>query len=146
MAVFKNFSEDELIINCKCGCDEGIHFAIKNENDSYCFVSFTNGNFYKEQKHPFREKLKKIWAIIRNKDFYYSDIIMTKEDFNNFTEWINRKTLINVNMDFVITTLDKLARQNPNCKIIFDSNKSEIELGNANIYEDGYKNIVIDCE
>lgn len=26
MAVFKNFKDDELIINCECGCDEGIHF------------------------------------------------------------------------------------------------------------------------
>lgn len=25
MAVFKNFKDDELIISCKCGCDEGIH-------------------------------------------------------------------------------------------------------------------------
>lgn len=25
MAVFKNFKDDELIVSCKCGCDEGIH-------------------------------------------------------------------------------------------------------------------------
>ena len=92
MAVFKNFDDDELVISCKCGCDEGIHFRIHDYKDGeYAFVSFTNGNFYSEQKHPLREKLKKIWAIIRNKDFYYSDICMTKEDFDQFKEWINRK-------------------------------------------------------
>ena len=74
MAVFKNFKDNELIISCKCGCDEGIHFA------NYCFMSFTNGNFYAEQKYPFWKKLKKIWAIVRNKDFYYSEIIMSKND------------------------------------------------------------------
>lgn len=26
MAVFKNFKDDELIVSCECGCDEGIHF------------------------------------------------------------------------------------------------------------------------
>ena len=45
--------------------------------------------FYTQQR-PFFEKLKKIWAIICNKDFYYSDIVMTKEDFKEFKEWINR--------------------------------------------------------
>ena len=27
-AVCKNFKDDELIVSCKCGCDEGIHFKI----------------------------------------------------------------------------------------------------------------------
>lgn len=91
MAVFKNFKDDELIISCKCGCDEGIHFKIENyEDGDYAFLSYTNGNFYTQQRSLF-EKLKKIWAIISNKDFYYSDIVFTKEDFKEFKEWVNRK-------------------------------------------------------
>jgi hypothetical protein len=92
MAVFKNFKDDELIVSCKCGCDEGIHFKIYDYKDGdYAFLTYTNGNFYTQQRTPFFEKLKKIWAIIRNKDFYYSDIVFTKDDFNKFKEWINRK-------------------------------------------------------
>lgn len=92
MAVFKNFNDDELIISCKCGCDEGIHFKIHDYKDGeYAFISFTNGNFYSQQQSSFSKKLRKIWAIIRNKDFYYSNIVMTKEDFEQFKEWINRK-------------------------------------------------------
>lgn len=69
MAVFKNFKDDELIVSCKCGCDEGIHFKIHDyEDGDYAFLTYTNGNFYTQQR-PFFEKLKKIWAIIRNKDF-----------------------------------------------------------------------------
>ena len=79
MAVFKNFIDDELIVSCKCGWD-----------GEYAFLTYTNGNFYTQQR-PFFEKLKKIWAIIRNKDFYYSDIVLTKDDFNEFKEWVNRK-------------------------------------------------------
>ena len=91
MAVFKNFNEDELIIDCDCGCDQGIHFKIADyDNDNYIFMTYTNGNYYKEQG-SFWGKLKKIWAIIRNKDFYYSDVIMSKVDFERFKEWINRK-------------------------------------------------------
>ena len=92
MAVFKNFKDDELIVSCKCGCDEGIHFKIYDYKDGdYAFLTYTNGNYYTQQRTPFFEKLKKIWAIIRNKDFYYSDIVFTKDDFNKFKEWINRK-------------------------------------------------------
>lgn len=92
MAVFKNFSEDELIISCRCGCDEGIHFRLSNYQDgTYAFLAFTNGNFYKEQGLGFVEKLKKICAIIRGKDYYYSDIVMSEEEFAQFKEWINIK-------------------------------------------------------
>ena len=91
MAVFKNFKDDELIISCKCGCDEGIHFEIRGyKNGDYAFVTHTSSNYYREQC-PFREKLKKIWAIICNKDYYYSEVCMDKNDFEQFKEWINRK-------------------------------------------------------
>lgn len=91
MAVFKNFEDDELIVSCKCGCDDGIHFKIQDDEDGdYAFLTFTNGNFYSQQG-SFFNKLRKIWAIIRNKDFYYSDITLTKDEFEEFKEWINRR-------------------------------------------------------
>lgn len=91
MAVLKNFKDDELIVSCKCGCDNGIHIRINNyEDGDYAFLTYTNGNFYTQQK-SFLNKLKKIWAIIRNKDFHYSEILLTKDDFNEFKEWVNRK-------------------------------------------------------
>lgn len=93
MAVLKNFKNDELIVSCKCGCNDGIHIKINKEEDETdrAFIAFANGNFYKEQGSSFIKKLQKIWAIIANKDFYYSDIVLTKDDFKEFKEWINRK-------------------------------------------------------
>ena len=38
----------------------------------------------------FKTKLKKIWSIIRNKDFYYSEIIMSKEEFDKFRNALNK--------------------------------------------------------
>lgn len=94
MAVLKNKDSTELLIDCNCGCDEGIRFKIDKEDfDCYCFMTYTNGSFYKEQNDSlwrvFCKKAKKIWAIIRNKDFYYSDIVMTKNEFDEFKEYIN---------------------------------------------------------
>ena len=94
MATLKNKDGTELYIDCCDGCGEGIRFQIDKEYfDYYCFMAYTNGNFYREQDdtmwNVFCKKLKKIWAIIRNKDFYYSEVIMTKADFDEFREYIN---------------------------------------------------------
>lgn len=94
MAVLKNKDGKELHIDCYCGCDHGIRFRVDKEDcNYYCFMTYTNGNFYSEQDETiwrvFCKKLKKIWAIIRNKDYYYSDIVMTKDEFDEFREYIN---------------------------------------------------------
>lgn len=94
MAALKNKDGTELYIDCNCGCNEGIRLKIdKDDLDYYCFCTYTNGNFYSEQSETvwrvLHKKLEKILAIIRNKDFYYSDILMTKAEFDEFREYIN---------------------------------------------------------
>lgn len=94
MATLKSKNNTEFIISCCDGCDEGIMFrAFEDDFDYYCIMTYTNGHFYALQDESmwrvFCKKLKKIWAIIANKDHYYSEIIMTKEDFNEFKEYIN---------------------------------------------------------
>lgn len=96
MAVFKKFKDDELIVSCKCGCDEGIHFKIHDYGDGdYAFLTYTNGNFYTQQR-PFFEKLKKIWAIIWNKDFYYSDIVLTRMISKNLRNGLIESRVIRI--------------------------------------------------
>lgn len=96
MAVLKSRDGTELLIDCCCGCDEGIRLRIDKfdeDIDYYCFMSYTNGQFYREQDDKmwivFCKKLKKIWAIIRNKDYYYAEVTMSKAEFNEFKEYIN---------------------------------------------------------
>jgi hypothetical protein len=94
MAVLKNKDDTELYVDCVCGCNDGIRFKIdKDDFDYYCFMSYTNGNFFREQCNTILgvllNKLEKIWAIIRNKDYYYSAIVLTKDEFNEFREYIN---------------------------------------------------------
>ena len=94
MAALKNKDGTELYIDCHCGCDEGIKLKIDHDyQDMFCFMTYTNGSFYSEQGNTvcgaLRKKLEKIWAIIRNKDYYYSDIVMTKDEFDEFRDYIN---------------------------------------------------------
>lgn len=149
MAVLKNFENDELIVSCKCGCNDGIHIKINKEEDETdrAFVAFTNGNFYREQSSSFIKKLQKIWAIIANKDFYYSDVVMTEKDFEQFTNLVVSKGKIS-SVDIVEDMLTKLGKTYPNREIIIETNKgsASTKLSKANIYVDGDGNLLIDAE
>lgn len=90
MATLKRADNKEMVITCMCGCDEGIRVKIDPSYGDYCYQTYISGNFYKEQC-GIGQKLKKIWAIIKNKDFYYSEVIMTKEDFEEYRRWINEQ-------------------------------------------------------
>lgn len=94
MAVFLNKDKTELVVTCKCYCGEAAHIVVDvDSDDCYGLVSYMNGNFYKDQGGAFatfKQKLKKIWAIIRNKDFYYSEVVMDKKEFEVFKEYINQ--------------------------------------------------------
>ena len=97
MAVMRSKDGNELLIDCNCGCGEGIRFKIdKEDEDCFCFMSYMNSKFYTEQCEGmwrvFCKKLKKIWYIIRNKDFHYSDLFITKNEFNEFKKYISEQS------------------------------------------------------
>lgn len=94
MAVFFNKAKDELIVNCNCGCEDTVHLRIDtNDYDYYAIWTYLNGNFYTDQNatvfKTIGKKLKKIWAIIRNKDYYYSDVVMNRAEFMELVDFIN---------------------------------------------------------
>jgi hypothetical protein len=91
--VFPSKDGKELIVTCNCGCDEGVHLMIDEDHDLYC-MTYVNGNFYRDQYGAFgilRKKLSQIWAIIRNRQFCYSEVIMTRDEFCEFKDWIVRR-------------------------------------------------------
>lgn len=95
MALLISEDKKDLVITCDCGCGTAAHINISHElgEEYYAYQCFMNGNFYKEQYGLFRtlkNKIRKIWAIIRNKDYYYSDIVMTKKDFEQLKKYINQ--------------------------------------------------------
>ena len=94
MAVMRSKDGDELYIDCYCGCNDGYRFKIDRDDfDYYCFMTYTNGTFYREQGDTLWgvlcKKWQKILAIIKNKDYYYSEVTMTKDEFDDFREYIN---------------------------------------------------------
>ena len=58
-----------------------------------CINIISVGIFYSDQEGVIRaivKKIKKIWAIIMNKDFYYAEIIMSKRELETYKEWLNQ--------------------------------------------------------
>lgn len=97
MTVMISDDKKELIITCKCGCQDTIYISVDDgdkDTDCYAIQTYMNGNWYRDQNDKiFRctgRKLKKIWAIIMNKDYYYSDVLMSREDFQKYKEYINQ--------------------------------------------------------
>lgn len=93
MSLFIDSDESIVLITCKCGCQSALQIQIDpDDENAYSFLSYMNGNFYRDQYGAFgviKEKVRRIWAIVRNKDYYYSDIKMTKEDFNKFVDYLS---------------------------------------------------------
>ena len=91
--IFPSKDGKDLIVTYNCGCDEGVHLIIDKDHDLYC-LSYINGNFSRDQYGAFgilRKNLSQIWAIIRNRQFYYSEIIMTRDEFRDFKDWVVRR-------------------------------------------------------
>lgn len=95
MAVLRSRDGNNLVVDCDCGCNNGVRFRVDYDDDLDMFflVSFLNGNWYRDQNdrvlRVVGRKLRKIIAIIRNKDHCYSEICMTRDDFAEFKEYIN---------------------------------------------------------
>ena len=94
MAIMKSKDGKNLIVDCNCGCDEGLRIRINEfDEDTYAIIAYTSGNFYKDQKLScwsiFKLKCRKIWRIIRGKDYCYSEILVSKEEYNELKDFIN---------------------------------------------------------
>ena len=94
MGLMKSEDGLDMMLDCDCGCLEGIRLSVKEfSDDSFVILSYTNGSFYRGQNESFfsvfKKKMKKIWAIIRNKDYVYSEIVINKTDYSAFCEYLN---------------------------------------------------------
>lgn len=93
MSVLMNKDKTELIVTCKCGCDSSVHMIVdKDDYDTYTILSYMSGNFYKDQGgalYILKEKIKKILSILFNKDYYYADVCMNKDEFLQFRDYVN---------------------------------------------------------
>ena len=92
--VYVTKENKDLIVTCKCGCEEGFHISVDQDADEFAIISCISGNYYREQYGVFGtlgRKLRHIWAVIRNREFICSEILLTKDEFEQYKDWINQK-------------------------------------------------------
>ena len=94
MAIMKSDDGKELVADCSCGCGEGLRIKVnKFDTETYSILSYISSNFYRDQDHSvlsvIGKKLKKIGHVIRGKDYCYSEILMSKQEFEEFKAYIN---------------------------------------------------------
>lgn len=84
--VLRNKNETKILLTCSCTCGEGVvidyDFA-----DKEVVISAINSNWYRDQYGVFdifKKKLSRIWNIICGKDYQYSEIIISMDEWHEF--------------------------------------------------------------
>ena len=89
--IMTNKEKDALTLYCSCGVADGV--LLRVDNSGGLDLALVSDNFYTSQKNRwdlFKEKCKRIWAIIRNKEYLYFDICIDPEDIKEFKEFVNK--------------------------------------------------------
>lgn len=91
--IYTNKTTNEFIVNCNCGCSDGMEFKFTSDDEiNQYYIDLIASKFYTEQNTGwarFKWTVKKIWKIVRGKDFYYSEIILNEERWNEFKTAVN---------------------------------------------------------
>lgn len=83
-------NDDKYVLFCKCGCGNGAVLKFDNEDDELS-MQLVSDNFYPWQnkgKMSFREKSKRIWHVITGKEYCYFDILINKDELQEFKEFV----------------------------------------------------------
>lgn len=92
--IFQNEDDKvKVVINtCDCGCGSELHIQKFKDDcieDTEYFLSLHSSKWFEEQVGIFEKigiRLKRIWYILRGKDYLFMDICMSSSDFNKFIE------------------------------------------------------------
>lgn len=91
--VYKTKDNNSLIVNCSCRCGDGIEFTISNfDNIAEVWLTQTTYSWNSESMSfwdRLKTKIKRLWLVLCNKEYYYTEISLSKDDFGAFVEYIN---------------------------------------------------------
>ena len=93
MPILRSDDGDSLLLDCTCGCDNGLRMRVHRYDDRlFSIITYTSGNFQREQDETvfgvLKKKLRKIFCILRGKDYCYSEVCLTKQDFEEFRAFL----------------------------------------------------------
>lgn len=86
-------NKNEFVLFCKCGCKNGVVLKASSEGEGWdkeFSIQLVSDNYYVMQnkgKMSLKEKLKRIWYIISNKEYCYFDILVEAKDMIEFKKF-----------------------------------------------------------
>ena len=87
----KSKDENYCGLYCSCGCENGVILNAEKDEDFGYYISLVSDNWYTSQLTGwvrFKEKCKRIWKILINKEHYYFSICIANEDIKEFKEFV----------------------------------------------------------
>ncbi len=84
--------QSEHVTFCKCGCGNGVVLKFDNEDNEFSLQLVSDSFYFKQDKGKMslKEKMKRIWYIIRGKEYCYFDILIDKNELQEFKEFVAR--------------------------------------------------------
>lgn len=90
--VYQN--DHAVYIRCSCGCGDGMNFHVtRYDHEPEYWISLTGDLHYLEQNHGWqrlKKKLKKLWAVLANRDYQYFELMLTQQEFSEFVTVLRR--------------------------------------------------------
>lgn len=95
--IMTNKEKDTVALYCNCGMTDGVFLKVeKDQRKAFGIngidISLVSDNYYLEQYYSktkkFKEKLKRIWNIIKGEEYYYFNIWVDPEDIKEFKEFV----------------------------------------------------------
>ena len=83
-----------LNVNCSCRCGDGfmIRLCYDHDDTDYVTLATTTSGFYSHQDTFWgiiKRRIKAAWFMLRGKEYYLHDIVLTKADWCEFIANIN---------------------------------------------------------
>ena len=89
----------DINIYCNCGCINGFSFTFRIEDDDdldYVYLSTFASGFYAYQckfLKILKERIKAAWFMLRGKEYHLHEVILTKEQWDDFVKAVNEVKL-----------------------------------------------------
>lgn len=91
--IMKSGNDEYCGLYCSCGCIEGVVLKSEADEDFGYELSLVSDIYYIPQETGwvrFKEKCKRIWKILRNKEHCYFSIYISPEDMKEFKEFVSK--------------------------------------------------------
>lgn len=89
----------DINISCNCGCGNGFSFTFRIEDDDdfdYVYLSTFSSGFYANQckfLKILKRRIQAAWLMLRGKEFYLHEVVLTKEQWKDFVKAVNEVKL-----------------------------------------------------